>query len=409
MPVDVQNALPFQTEKQSQLPDMTGYLMALSQMKGFGPRTLRRLLDAADGNALKVWDPEDGFLKTHLTKSEKEKFLQQRSLLEDVIPDTLLEPYKKDGIEVIGIQDRRYPELLREIYDPPILLYIKGNVACLSQKQLAVVGNRSITDYGRRSTQALISQLAELLAENKQQFCITSGLAEGVDGQAHQSALDYGLPTMAVFGCGIDTIYPKFHEVLAQNILSSGGALVSEYPFGVRPTAGTFPMRNRIVAGMANAVLVIEGALKSGSLITAKLALEEGRQVLAVPGSIFSEGSQGPHQLIQQGAIPVTHGLQILENLGLAPAESMQKHYRSSHNFEHVETDVQNQEPEHPLLVMIPTQDNAPQGILLDDIVLKSGQNTQIVQEQLVLLELEGKVLQLAGGRVVKCRPGSLS
>jgi DNA processing protein len=148
-------------------------------------------------------------------------------------------------------------------------------------------------------------------------------------------------------------------------------------------------------------------------LITARLALEEGRQVLAVPGSIFSDGSQGPHQLIQQGAVPVINAQQIVEALSLPMLEGVSLIQNNSLNFEHVETSVQKKtvsnQPEHPLLALIPNQENCPQGILLDDIVLKSGQSIQHVQEQMIFFELEGNVVQLAGGRVVKCRPDRAS
>lgn len=287
-------------------------LVALSQFPGIGPRKLMQWLEAAGGPQA-LWQANDAFLKRHLNKSELEKFHTGRKLFPE--PDALLPPYQTLGIEILTIFDADYPALLKEIYDPPVVLYLRGNWALLRHPRLlSVVGNRRISDYGVRVVHKLVSELAAYAHDPVYQteVCIVSGLAEGVDGEAHLQALNHQLPTIAVFGCGIDLIYPGFHEPLADRILAENGLLISEYPLGYPGSKSTFPQRNRIVAGLSQGVLVAEGSDRSGSLITARLALEENRQVLTVPGDIFSVGMLGPLKLLKQGAVPVSDGLDIL-------------------------------------------------------------------------------------------------
>lgn len=210
-----------------------------------------------------------------------------------------------------------FPPLLREIPDAPKQLYVRGTLPDYKRKWLAVVGSRSITPYGRQAITHLIGGLAGY------PITIISGLAYGADAEAHKAALDVGLPTVAVPGSGLDwdVLYPRAHVSLAREILAKGGALLSEFEPNFKATDYSFPQRNRIMAGLSHATLVIEAKEKSGSLITARLATEYNRDLLVVPGSIFSAESKGTHQFLRLGATPVTSPEDILQALGIAVAE----------------------------------------------------------------------------------------
>jgi len=202
----------------------------------------------------------------------------------------------QQGAHIISHTDSQYPTQLKEIYRPPPLLFVKGCCELLQQPQLAIVGTRNPTAVGQENAHAFAASLAQ------QGFIITSGLALGIDGIAHQAAITAQGKTIAVMATGIDLIYPKRHQQLAHEIIQSGGALVSEFTPGVVAKAGHFPQRNRIISGLSLGTFVIEAALKSGSLITARFALEQNREVFALPGSIHSPQSKGNHWLIKQGA-----------------------------------------------------------------------------------------------------------
>jgi DNA processing protein len=213
------------------------------------------------------------------------------------------------GNTVVAVVDPDYPPLLREIADPPAFLYVRGNPALLSFPQLAIVGSRNPTPVGRDTAQAFARALAAA------GLTITSGLALGIDGAAHQGALDAHGRTIAVAGTGLDRVYPPAHHGLAHRI-AEHGALVSEFPLGTPPKRENFPRRNRVIAGLSLGALVVEAALRSGSLITARLAGEQGREVFAIPGSIHSPLSRGCHALIRQGAKLVETADDIISELG---------------------------------------------------------------------------------------------
>jgi DNA processing protein len=210
------------------------------------------------------------------------------------------------------------PKSLLEIPHPPKKLYIRGSFP-VCDKYLCIVGGRSYSEYGKRACESLIKGLSG------QSICIVSGLALGIDTIAHEAALVSGLPTIAFPGSGLSdrAIYPAFHQKIAHRIIEYRGCLISEFEPEMRAQIWSFPQRNRLMAGISQAVLVIESKMKSGTLITAKLALDYNKTVLAVPGSIFSPYSEGPHFLIHQGAIPVRNSNDILEALGLAKNESL--------------------------------------------------------------------------------------
>jgi len=202
---------------------------------------------------------------------------------------------ERHACHLLTFWDAEFPTILKKIYDPPVLLFVKGDLRADDESALAIVGTRVPTEYGKLAAERLAAAIAS------RRMTIVSGLARGIDTVAHQTAIKSGGRTIAVLGCGLDIIYPPENHRLAQEI-SQHGALVSEYFFGVKPDAVNFPRRNRIISGLACGVLVVEAGEESGALITAQTALEQGREVFAVPGSIFSPKSLGPHRLIQDGA-----------------------------------------------------------------------------------------------------------
>jgi DNA processing protein len=212
--------------------------------------------------------------------------------------------------------ERRYPPLLAEIPDPPVSLWIRGDedARLLSEVAVAIVGARACSGYGRSVARMLAAGAADAGA------VVVSGLARGIDGEAHRGALARRGPTVAVLGCGIDRDYPAAHAALAHQIVAEGGLVVSEYEPGVEPAPWRFPARNRIIAGLARATVVVEARERSGALITADFALEDGREVMAVPGEITSALSAGSNALLRQGAAPATCVDDVLEALGLEPA-----------------------------------------------------------------------------------------
>lgn len=207
---------------------------------------------------------------------------------------------KKNNIDIISIEDKQYPNILKEIYDPPICLYIRGNKEILNNKSISIVGCRKATDYGRKVARDFAYNIS------KQDINIISGLAIGIDSEAHLGAVEANKKTIAVLGNGLDTIYPKENINLSQKILDSGGTIISEYPLGTKPKKENFPARNRIISGMSSGLLVVEAKEKSGTLITVDFALEQGRDVFVIPGNIVSENSVGTNDLIKQGAKLVT-------------------------------------------------------------------------------------------------------
>jgi DNA processing protein len=222
------------------------------------------------------------------------------------------------AINVVRRRDAGYPPLLAEMHDPPERLYVRGGeIELLTKPAVAVVGARSCSSYGREVARALARELAAA------GLVVVSGLARGIDGEAHRGALDAGGPTVAVLGCGIDRDYPRAHAELARRVAETG-AIVSEYPAGVEPAPWRFPARNRIIAGLALATVVVEARERSGALITADFALELGREVFAVPGEITSTLSSGTNGLIRQGAAPLLSSDDVFAALGVEVSRPQQ-------------------------------------------------------------------------------------
>ena len=340
---------------------------------GVGRDTARRLL-AAFGLPADIWKHSPSAWET-VTSARIARALQSEpATLVDALDR--LQAWLTEGSDrhVITLADPRYPTSLLQTADPPLLLHVQGRLDALSHPQkLAVVGSRNPTPQGEANAREFARSLAE------SGLCVVSGLALGVDGAAHTGALEGGGLTLAVVGTGLDTVYPQRHAALARRIAASG-ALISEYLLGTPPLGANFPQRNRIIAGLSQGTLVVEAAVRSGSLITARLAAEQGREVFAIPGSIHAPQSRGCHALIRQGAKLVESAQDILEDLHLsAPSRP-------------------NHEP------ALPTDED---GLLramgfdpigLDALQARTGLDTAALQARLLELELDGQVGRLQGG-----------
>jgi len=216
---------------------------------------------------------------------------------------------EKYNIHMFTINDKNYPERLKHIYDSPVTLYVKGNINALNNKSIAIVGCRECSEYGKKVAEKFAYELG------KNNICIISGMAKGIDSQAHIGALKANAKTIAVLGSGLDRIYPKENVFLYNDIIENGGAIVSEYVIGTETNRMNFPARNRIISGLSNGVVVVEAKEKSGTLITVDFALEQGRDIFVVPGNITSINSFGTNDLIKQGAKCVTASKEILEEI----------------------------------------------------------------------------------------------
>ncbi|MBT8100376.1 MAG: DNA-processing protein DprA [Gammaproteobacteria bacterium] len=280
--------------------------------------------------------------------------------------------------------DDDYPELLAQLKDPPRLLYIVGDPAVLHLPSLAIVGSRNPTSGGARNAFEFARHLGEC------GFCIVSGLATGIDAAAPRGALDAGTATVAFLGHGIDIIYPAVNRGLAEKIAESG-ALVSEYPLGMQPRKPFFPQRNRLISGLSLGTLVVEAARQSGSLITARLAAEQGREVFAMPGSIHNPLARGCHRLIRDGAKLVESADDIVSELGPLAGHVLQNAEESVASA----TPNPNLDPEYVKL----REHLGHDPVSIDELVARSGLTIAEVSSMLLILELDGTVEKLSGGR----------
>ncbi|MCP1728076.1 DNA processing protein [Natronospira proteinivora] len=286
--------------------------------------------------------------------------------------------------------DPAYPQQLRELNDPPPLLYCRGQTEHLHDPGLAMVGSRNPTRGGRETAEAFAAALSRM------GLVITSGLAMGVDAAAHRGAVKAGGPTVAVLGCGVDIPYPRSNAELAEQIAAQG-CLVSEYPPGTQPRRRHFPSRNRIIAGLSLGTLVVEAALRSGSLITARLAGEQGREVFAVPGSIHNPLARGCHRLIRAGAKLVESTDDIFEEL--RDVVSLQSPTPSSPEAKAAPSDSHTEgDPTYTRLLEAVDYSPTP----VDLIVERSGLTAATVSSMLLMLELEGRIESAPGGRYTR-------
>jgi len=285
---------------------MREYWIALNGINGLGPVRIRRLLEIF-GTPQAVFEAPPRLLadKRLIPASGAAEFSRRDELLDEARKH--LDACEKNGITVLILPDEAYPLYLKEIFAPPLVLYVKGSIDVLQNHSLAIVGTRSPTTYGLYCTRSLTAELCG-------RAVIVSGLARGIDTAAHTRCLELGGKTVAVLGCGVDRIYPAENKDLAERI-SKNGALVSEFPPGTFPEAYNFPRRNRVISGISCGVLVVEAGEKSGALITANYALQQNRTVFAVPGPINSPVSAGTFRLIKDGAVPVRSAEDIFEHI----------------------------------------------------------------------------------------------
>ncbi len=288
------------------MTDREAYI-ALNQVAGLGAITVKRMIETF-GSATAIFRASEREL-LRVTGVGPERAQSFRRELAQVSADGELTRAAGCQVQLVTWADAAYPVILRAIADPPLVLYVAGSVEALAGPAVAVIGTRHPTVYGREIAQ----QLGFLLA--KAGYLIVSGLALGIDTQAHRGALQAGGRTAGVIGGALDRLYPRENEELAREMAAQGGAVLCEYPFGRQPDRQTFPMRNRIVSGLAKGVVVVEAPLRSGTLITVDQALDQGRAVMAVPGRADSPASAGCHRLIRSGARLVTSADEVLEEL----------------------------------------------------------------------------------------------
>ncbi|MEZ5530621.1 MAG: DNA-processing protein DprA [Porticoccaceae bacterium] len=351
-------------------------LVALSLAPEISPSSLRELLQRSEPLS-SVFAQSSSAVSGVSTKAARQLLTLHGRRDEAVAEaDKTLRWCRENQVHCLTLLDKDYPPLLKEIAGAPPLLFVRGDPLLLSLPQLAMVGSRSASPQGIRTAE----QFAGALAAHG--FAITSGLALGIDAAAHRGALLSG-KTVAVLGTGVDVVYPRQHRQLYQQIVDQGGAIVSEFPPGTAPLPSHFPRRNRLISGLSLGVLVVEAALRSGSLITARYALEQGREVFAIPGSIHNPLSKGNHQLLKEGAALVESAADIVVQLGgmlgylaeeISPETSLGTETGNilwdALGFDSVD---------------------------MDTLVERTGLSVKDVTHMLMLLELDGKVVSING------------
>jgi DNA processing protein len=354
--------------------------IALSRVKGLGGVSFKKL-------AARFADPTDAFA------ASARDLEQIQGLDKDVVSGLLnfsqwgeideeFRRIEEAGATILPFTDRSYPARLRMIADPPPFLYVKGEFRPDDDKAVAVVGSRSASEYGCRIARDLSRGLSSL------GFTVVSGMARGIDGTAHEAALEAGGRTIAVLGSGVDRAYPPEHGELCRRI-SENGAVVSEQPIGAKPMAFNFPARNRVISGLSLGVVVVEATEKSGSLITASLALEQGREVFAVPGEAGASRSRGTHRLIRQGAKLVENVRDIVEEIAPQLATGAGAVDQPPRQLPQNASDAARK-------IFALLQERALQ---IDEVIENSGFPPSKVSEVLLELELQGHLQQLPGKR----------
>lgn len=358
-------------------------LVGLSFVPGLGPVSYRKLLKRF-GSPVKVWEASEEALRK--TEGLGKKLIEDILSVQKSLPlEREMERMRDFGAVAVGHEDPEYPKQLLTIHDPPFLVYTKGIAVDWGKPWIALVGSRKMTSYGREMAFWLGRELAS------RGIGVVSGLARGIDTWAHKGALKGGGETVAVLGCGLDKCYPPENRYLMQEILAQG-LLFSEFPLGIGPKPQHFPMRNRIISGLSLGTVVVEAALKSGALITADLALEQGREVFALPGPITSPASRGCHNLIKQGAKLVQDVDDLLEEL-MVYAEAASPHrLQAAPRVEDLSPE------EEELLAAIPYYP-----VLADNLVTEMWP-VKKVKAALTLLEIKGMIAQEAGNYFLRIK-----
>lgn len=360
--------------------DEVKYWIGLNMIPGIGAVRFKNLLDYF-GNAHSAWVATERELQAAgLDSRSTEALVTTRgSISLEEVTDRL----EEEGAAVVTWEDESYPSRLRQIHSAPPLLYVKGGLLPGDEWAVSVVGTRTATAYGKQ----LVEEIAGDLARSG--IVVVSGLARGIDSLAHRAALRAGGRTIAVLGSGIDIIYPREHRDLARKVVEQG-ALITEYALGTKPEAGNFPARNRVISGLSLGTLVVEAGNRSGALITADYALEQGREVFALPGNANSPKSQGTNRLIQEGAAKLVMSVEdILEELNLTLVERHRE----------VRTIVPDDEREARILEHVSTEP-----IHVDEIRERTNLPIAEVSSTLAMMELKGMVRQVGGMNYVVAR-----
>lgn len=365
------------------------YWLGFSAMPGVGPVRFALLLKHF-GNAEKAWEAAGSDLvKAGLGEKLTAKFTQFRR---EFSVGGYAKKLREKEVSFWTLEDEGYPKLLKEIPNAPFVLYVRGSKEILNQvqndknKHIAVVGTRKVTNYGRDVTRMLVS---ELVANG---FTIVSGLAIGIDSVAHEAAIEAAsnaVSTIAVLGSGVDVCYPRNNLSLYEKIIDGNGFVVSEFPIGQTPTVGSFPSRNRIIAGLSLGVLVTEGAQDSGALITADYAFKNNRPVFAVPGPITSSLSKGPHKLLSKGAKIVTSGEDIVSEFGIMKNEPG----RGIKGKKGIKSIKGASKEEERILGILENEE-----LHIDEIVRRSGKTASEVGSLLSIMQVKGMVREVGGG-----------
>lgn len=355
------------------------YWVGFSLIPGIG-RVKFTQLESHFGSLEEAWKASPADLKQAGLESGKVQAITSKR--PTISLEAEMEKLARYGIKAFTRHDPGYPSRLKEIYDYPPILYVRGSLLHEDEWCLAVVGTRRASVYGRQVADEIVSDLA------RNRITIVSGLAKGIDTIAHRSALDAGGRSIAVFACGLDSVYPSENAQLAQSIIGHG-ALISEYPLGTSPRAENFPRRNRIMSGMSLGVLIIEAGETSGALITTNLALEQNREVFAVPGSILSPVSRGTNRLIQEGAKLVCDYSDIMEELNLTAV---------AHQMEISEV-IPASDTESQLLKQL-----SAEPAHIDEVCRSSGLPISTVSSTLAMMELKGLIKQMGAMHYVLAR-----
>ncbi len=351
------------------------YINSVNLITGIGPQKLY-LLASAFKSFEYAWNADIFELqKAGLSTKLSQTICESRA---EINPMDEWQKLQSHDIQIITIQDANFPKNLKTISSPPFLLYVRGNINALSSPSVAVVGSRKISDYGEHAISSIISDIA------RAGITIVSGLALGTDALAHKETLDTGGTTIAVLGGGIDgaTITPRSHINLANQILESDGAIISEYPIGTQPTRGTFPARNRIMAGLADATIIIEATKKSGTLITASHAHKFGRNLFALPGSIFATNSLGPNMLIRDKKATAL----LCANDVLCTFKDILKGTQKNNKNKTIQFENQTQEK------LFKTIKNYPEGIQINKIIKETNIDATTISSELTMMEIDETV-----------------
>jgi DNA processing protein len=355
------------------------FWVALNQVKGIGPVRFRSLINRF-GDARSAWEaPESQLAETGIGEKVVNNLIQVRA---NVDVQSVFDKAQRKGVSILTWLDEGYPRRLAELDQAPPVLYVRGELVPEDEWAVAVVGTRRITHYGQQAAE----QIGGFLARNH--ITVVSGMALGVDTAAHEAALQAGGRTIAVLGSGVDHLYPPQNRRLAEKIMAQG-AVISDYPLGTIPEAANFPPRNRIISGLSLAVVVVEAGAKSGALITANFGAEQGRDVFAVPGNIFSAGSKGTNRLIAQGAHPLLNPEDLMDVLNLKLISEHQTAQRA------LPADA----TEAKLYELI-----GDDPIHVDQIRTLAGLPIEKVSATLALMELKGLIRQVGGMNYIAVR-----